>query len=122
MRVALMGARLLAQAPDADAELVLMFALLHDARRENEYRDPGHGPRAAELARTVNEDVLGLDGPRLELLAGAIHDHNGAGPATSATRAVCFDADRLNLWRVGITPDPALLSLDHSRVKSRDVV
>ena len=64
------------------------------------------------------EDVPGLDGTRLELLAGAIRGHNGAGPAAEATRAVCLDADRLNLWRVGITPDPALLSLDHSRAQA----
>lgn len=115
MRVAMMGARLLGEEPGADAQLVLMFALLHDARRENEYADPGHGPRAALLARAINDDALGLSYERLEVLAGAIHDHNGAGPSDEPTRAVCFDADRLTLWRVGIRPDPALLSTATAR-------
>src|SRR5262245_60049335 len=37
--------------PDADAEVVFLFGLLHDSRRRNENRDPEHGPRAARLAR-----------------------------------------------------------------------
>ena len=115
MRVALIGARLCVQEPEADRELVLMFALLHDSRRESEWTDPEHGPRAPALARELNRSILGLDDARLHRLTGILHDHNGGAPSAEPTRAVCFDADRLNLWRVGIEPDPALLSLACSR-------
>ena len=32
-----------------------------------------------------------------------------------ATIAVCWDSDRLNLWRIGVRPDPALLSTAPAR-------
>ena len=36
--------------------------------------------------------------------------HNGGMPQSNSTLAVCLDADRLDLGRVGITPDPEYLS------------
>ncbi len=36
--------------------------------------------------------------------------HNGGMPQSDPTLAVCLDADRLDLGRVGITPDPEYLS------------
>jgi len=36
--------------------------------------------------------------------------HNGGMPQSEPTLAVCLDADRLDLGRVGITPDPEYLS------------
>ncbi len=36
--------------------------------------------------------------------------HNGGMPQSDPTLAVCLDADRLDLRRVGITPDPEYLS------------
>ena len=36
--------------------------------------------------------------------------HNGGMPQSEPTLAVCLDADRLDLGRVGITPDPLRLS------------
>ena len=115
MRVALAGHRLVDEVPDADRELVLLFALLHDTRRRNDGRDPEHGPRAARLAREINDATLGLSHARLDVLARAIHDHTHAARSDDPTIAVCFDADRLNLWRVGITPDPSLLSTAPAR-------
>jgi uncharacterized protein len=43
-------------------------------------------------------------------LVTACRIHNGAPPQTDPTLAVCLDADRLDLGRVGITPDPTRLS------------
>ena len=36
--------------------------------------------------------------------------HNGGMPQSDPTLAVCLDAERLDLGRVGITPDPLRLS------------
>lgn len=117
MRVALAGARLIEAHPEdhIDAEIVLMFALLHDMRREDEGRDPNHGPRAAVLAAQINDTTLGLEPERLGVLVAAIRDHNGSGPSDEPTRGTCLDADRLNLWRVGIAPHPPLLSRPWAR-------
>jgi uncharacterized protein len=41
--------------------------------------------------------------------------HNGADRQDEPTLAVCLDADRLDLGRVGIVPDPARLSTARAR-------
>jgi len=56
-----------------------------------------------------------LDDTRMELLVTACEIHNGAAPQSDPTLAVCLDADRLELGRVGITPDPLLLSTSTAR-------
>jgi hypothetical protein len=45
-------------------------------------------------------------------LTQACTAHTDAGFRDDPTIGVCFDSDRLNLWRVGITPDPKYLSTD----------
>ena len=85
------GMALAAETPRADARLAFLFGLLHDTRRENEFRDPEHGARAAAFAREL-------------------HVHSDGLVADDPTTAVCWDADRLHLPRVGITPDPARYS------------
>ena len=44
------------------------------------------------------------------LLAFACEEHTNGGIGPDPTVGVCWDADRLNLWRVGIIPDPRFLS------------
>jgi uncharacterized protein len=104
--VAAVGRRLVEVTPGADAELVFLFALFHDARRVNEHTDPEHGARGAALAR----ELLDLDPTRLDVLCDACARHNGARNSTHPTIGCCFDADRLNLPRVGIEPDAQYLS------------
>ena len=58
----------LARLTGADVEVVELFAVPHDCRRGNEYRDRGHGRRAAEFARRLRESVLDLDARRFEIL------------------------------------------------------
>jgi hypothetical protein len=41
--------------------------------------------------------------------------HNGGMPQSEPTLAVCLVADRLDLGRVGITPDPLRLSTSTAR-------
>ncbi len=95
----------------ANPEVVRLFAVFHDSRRENEYGDPQHGLRGARLAQEfLRAGHFQLDDPRMELLVEACTIHNGAPSQSDPTLGVCLDADRLDLGRVGITPDPALLS------------
>ncbi len=101
----------LARLHAADEEIIRLFALFHDSCRENEFRDPQHGPRGAQLALEFRQaGLFHLDDARMALLVTACEIHNGGPPQSDPTLAVCLDADRLDLGRVGITPDPALLS------------
>ena len=101
----------LCQYHPADEEVVRLFALFHDSCREDEYRDPEHGPRGAQLAIDFHQaGHFHLDDPRMEILVTACRIHNGAPPQSDPTIGVCLDADRLDLPRVGINPDPLRLS------------
>ena len=109
--VAASGLALADSLSGCDRELVLLFGLLHDTRRENEHVDPQHGPRAAAWARELAHDgVLVLDERRLELLCHAVSLHTDGLVSDDPTVAACWDADRLHLPRVSIDPDPARFS------------
>ncbi|MCY7304047.1 MAG: hypothetical protein LH654_13655 [Thermoleophilia bacterium] len=114
--VAWAGLGLARQVDGCDAELVLLFALLHDTQRFNESRDPEHGLRAALFAQELRaEGVLALDDERLDVLADACTRHDQGFVSDDPTTGACWDADRLNLWRVGITPEARLLSTPPAR-------
>lgn len=88
----------------ANVEVVSLFAVLHDARRVNECTDPDHGPRAAEFARTLRGRLLDLPDHEFGLLHRACSGHTHERTHPDATIQTCWDADRLDLGRVGITP------------------
>jgi uncharacterized protein len=104
--VARNGLVLAAVTPGADAEIAMLFGLFHDSMRENDGHDPGHGPRAADLA----EELSGLTGYRLGLLMLACERHAEGEISEDPTIGVCWDGDRLDLPRVGIRPDSSLMS------------
>jgi uncharacterized protein len=108
------GARL-ADATGADPEVVTLFALFHDARRVNEFDDDDHGLRGGELARSLRGTLVHLDDARFDLLFEACRLHTDGHLDGDPTMLACGDADRLDLGRVGITPDPARLCTDAAR-------
>ncbi len=55
----------------------------------------------------------------MDLLGFACEEHTNGGVCANPTVGVCWDADRLNLWRVGITPDPLFLSTRAARSEQR---
>ena len=107
-RVHLIGLRL-ARQTGANPDVVRLFAFLHDARRVHDGRDKDHGARAAALARSLRGRFFDLPDPEFALLVSACAGHSDGrleGPVTVLT---CWDADRLDLGRVGIRPDPKRL-------------
>ena len=108
------GRRLAAQ-NGADPEIVELFALLHDSRRRNESIDPGHGLRGAELARTLRGSLVELDDARFQLLVEACTRHTEGLTEGEVTVQTCWDADRLDLSRVGIRPLPDRLCTPWAR-------
>lgn len=93
----------LAQFSGADPEVVKHFAFFHDSRRENEGDDPEHGPRAAAFLKSIRNDVA-LSDDQFQLLTRACSGHTHAEKSDCSTLGTCWDADRLDLGRVGITP------------------
>jgi uncharacterized protein len=93
----------------ANVEIVQLFAVLHDSRRVNEATDPDHGPRAAEFARTLLGRLFDLPDHEFRLLHRACAGHTHERTHPDVTIQTCWDADRLDLGRVGITPHPSRL-------------
>jgi uncharacterized protein len=118
-RVAAAGRTLLPRTPGADPLVVFLFALFHDSMRLSDGHDPQHGPRGAQLARELRGSVFDLDDRRMGLLEFACDEHTNGDISHDPTVGVCWDADRLNLWRVGIRPDPRLLSTPTARERER---
>jgi uncharacterized protein len=105
----------LAEQTGADVEIVRLFAVLHDSRRRNENWDPAHGPRAADFAATLRGRLFDLPDIEFELLDQACRGHTHERTHPNVTVQTCWDADRLDLGRVGITPAPDRLCTDIAR-------
>jgi uncharacterized protein len=119
----------LAAQTGANTRVVTFFAIFHDACRSNEGTDPGHGKRGAELANRLRRAFLPLDDAEFDLLYVACAEHTAGQVEGDVTVQTCWDADRLDLGRVGITPqllklctaaarDPALIAWAESRCRT----
>ena len=92
----------------ADKVVLSYFAYFHDCMRENEGRDKGHGPRAAAFAMK-HRDAIPLNDVQFKQLTDACKGHTYGTRPECITINTCWDADRLDLGRVGINPDAEYL-------------
>jgi len=102
----------------ANPQVVELFAFLHDARREHDGDDPGHGQRAADLATALRGDLFELPDAEFTLLLQACSGHSrGWTTGADITVLTCWDADRLDLGRLGpgYYPDPQRLCTEAAR-------
>jgi uncharacterized protein len=99
----------LAEHTGADPTVVELFSVLHDACRVNDNHDPHHGRRGAALAAGLRGQGVDLSDTAFALLVTACAEHTSGSIEAPLTVQTCWDADRLDLSRVGITPDPARL-------------
>ena len=98
------NAHYLANFNKADIEVLSYFAYFHDCMRGNEHRDKGHGPRAASFAKQ-HRDLIPLNDTQFKQLTNACKGHTYGERPECITINTCWDADRLDLLRVGIMPD-----------------
>jgi len=105
----------LAAATGARADVIELFAYFHDACRHNDNHDPEHGARGADLARKLAGSVFDLDPEGLLLLTEACTGHTHGQTVAEITVATCWDADRLDLARVGKMPRPQRLCTEAAR-------
>jgi uncharacterized protein len=99
----------------ADIDVVRLFAVLHDSQRINEGVDPDHGRRGAELAARLRGELFELSDARFQTLCEACVHHTDGVRHADPTIGTCWDADRLDLPRVGWRPDEAFLSTSLGR-------
>jgi len=95
--------------------VVSLFALFHDCMRKNEGRDPGHGRRGAEYARSLRKELSFLSRSEFDLLFYACDWHTEETHTEDITAACCFDADRLDLTRLGRSIHPDRLNTGPAR-------
>ncbi len=99
----------------ARCDVVELFAFLHDSRRFCDGLDREHGARAADFTLQLNRELLRLDRPGLDMLAYAVRYHSEGLIEAEVTVQTCWDADRLDLGRVGITPLAERLCTEEAR-------
>jgi uncharacterized protein len=118
MRVYENGMRL-AQLNGADQRVVTLFAFTHDMARQSDRMDPKHGERAAERIRSEMQGVyFELSTDDLTLLTRAVKLHSQGLLKDHLTVQTCWDADRLDLGRVGIRPSARRMCTGEAREPS----
>jgi uncharacterized protein len=105
----------IAQINGARPALVELFAFLHDIKRQNDGIDYQHGKRAAGFIGSINQDYLHLRDTDCELLQYACAFHTNGLTEGDVTVKTCWDADRLDLGRVGIKPNARRLCTQAAR-------
>lgn len=100
----------IAESSGADLTVVRLFALLHDSCRRDDGADLDHGPRAAEMLDRIVPAVFAIDPGRFDLVKEAIRLHTSGQTTNDPTIGACWDADRLDIGRVGKTPSAQYMS------------
>jgi len=108
-RVEQIGLRI-AEQTGADPEIVRLFSVFHDSCRMSEGHDPKHGLRGAKLAASLRGSSYEIDEARFKTLEFACIHHTDGLLSTDASIGTCWDADRLDLPRVGVIPVRGLMS------------
>ena len=94
-------------------KVVRAFAYLHDKCRVDDWEDLEHGVRAADMLPDIRNTILrDFTDEEVALLEQACRYHTTRRRMGNPTVDVCFDADRLDLGRVGITPDPKKMATE----------
>ena len=108
------GLRLAAET-GANVEIIKLFAVFHDSRRVNESLDPDHGRRGADFAAEIQGRLFDLVPSDFKLLYRACAGHTHERTHPNITIQTCWDADRLDLGRVGIRPHPSRLCTEPAK-------
>ena len=88
-----------------DSLVPQLFAISHDFQRKTDSIDPQHGSRAANRLKTNKSLCDALTEEQLRNLIYACQTHTGGKKAPNLVIGICWDADRLDIGRVGIMPE-----------------
>jgi uncharacterized protein len=113
--------RILADRTGADPKVLEYFAMLHDACRWHDGHDKDHGERAADFATGIRELIEVDDGP-FESLLRAMRLHTRGETKASLDVMACWDSDRLDLYRPGVSIVPNARYLCTDAAKDRELI
>lgn len=89
----------------ADMDVIMAFAYLHDSERDGDGDDYLHGPKASKLVDKIRDTLLkALTDEQIKKLKQACEQHTIVHQTGDITIDICFDADRMDLLRVGVLP------------------
>ena len=108
---------MIADQTDANRHVVELFAFFHDSCQVNEHEDKGHGTSGAELAKNLKGKIFDAADDEMDLLCYACEHHSDGMTQGDSTVLTCWDADRLDLWRVGIIPNVRYLCTPAARTQ-----
>jgi uncharacterized protein len=112
---------LLAEKTNADIMVVRLFALFHDSKRANDGPDIVHGARGAEFAKQCFEEHrFDITQEQFDKLYHACKFHTTEQRSGDATIDTCYDADRLDLGRIGIMLDPDKMATAYGATIARE--
>lgn len=94
-----------AEKTGANKMIVQLFAVFHDCMRLNDSIDPGHGRRGAEYATQIKDELIDIRQDDFDKFYYACEWHTDKVTADDITIAACWDADRLDIGRVGFILD-----------------
>lgn len=98
---------------EVNVNVIRAFAYLHDRWRFDNGWDVEHGPRAAQNIIGLRDTILAaLTDEEILQLRTACSKHTSHHRTGDITIDTCFDADRLDLVRVGVTPDPLKMATE----------
>ena len=102
--------------PNCDLTVIRLFAYLHDSCRKTDSIDIKHGPRAAKMMEDLRDTLLeDLSDEQFLLLQKACCLHTMTHSTGNPTIDACFDADRLDLCRMGIIPNPQKMATEKGK-------
>lgn len=113
---------LLLATEEVNTTVVRLFAYLHDKWRIDNWEDLEHGKRASENILKLRSTLLsGLKDEEFEQLRKACELHTVCHRTGDITIDTCFDADRLDLPRVGILPRPSKMATERGAYYAADM-
>ena len=89
--------------------VIILFAAYHDAWRTHDGSDLMHGHLAADAMMNMDLDLEPNDRDRL---LTAVRMHPLGQTTSDPLIGACWDADRLDLSRVGVVPHPDYMSTE----------
>lgn len=98
----------------ANKNVIIAFSFFHDIRRQHEAGDPEHGLRGAKYLQAFKYKI-NLTKEELNKAMKACAGHTDILHHEDIDIASCWDADRLDLYRVGVKPDPHYLNSDYAK-------
>ena len=112
------------QHPGVNMTVARLFAYFHDACRSEckIQSESEHGLLASELVMSLRNSLLkDLSDYEIEMLSTACKLHTTTFKTGNPTIDTCFDADRLDLWRVFVKPDPEKMATSIGAELAKDI-